>query len=81
MVSILERAGAGDYLPVFARHRISIETMTQLTDADLAQVRNNNRGHSLHNRGHSLHNRGHSGHRVGIEQCIARLTAVPFVVQ
>ncbi|KAL8569582.1 hypothetical protein ACOMHN_044720 [Nucella lapillus] len=35
---ILIHAGAEEYVPVFARHRITIETMLQLDDSDLKQV-------------------------------------------
>ena len=38
VVEVLEGAGAGDYLPTFSRHRITIETLCQLTDDDLKQV-------------------------------------------
>jgi hypothetical protein len=37
--NILTNAGAEDYIPVFARHRITIETMMQLEDSDLKQVK------------------------------------------
>ena len=45
---ILIHAGAEDYIPVFARHRITIETMMQLDDADLKQVSRALRLHSFH---------------------------------
>ncbi|XP_059149917.1 E3 ubiquitin-protein ligase LRSAM1-like isoform X2 [Physella acuta] len=35
---ILISSGAEDYIPVFARHRITIETMMTLTDSDLRQM-------------------------------------------
>ncbi|XP_076454610.1 E3 ubiquitin-protein ligase LRSAM1-like isoform X2 [Babylonia areolata] len=35
---ILIHAGAEEYVPVFARHRITIETMMQLDDSDLKQM-------------------------------------------
>ena len=38
-MKILEQSDARDYMPVFARHRISIETLLQMTDEDLKQVR------------------------------------------
>ena len=38
MVTVLKDSGAEDYLPLFARHRITIETLLQMTDADLKQV-------------------------------------------
>lgn len=38
MVTVLDDSGAQDYLPVFARHRITIETLLQMTDDDLKQV-------------------------------------------
>ena len=38
VVTVLEDSGAEDYIPVFARHRISIETLLQITDDDLKQV-------------------------------------------
>ena len=39
VVEIIERSGAEDYLPTFARHRITIETLSQMTDQDFTQVR------------------------------------------
>ena len=39
VIEILEAAGASEYLSQFARHRISIETLVQMTDEDLARVR------------------------------------------
>ena len=39
VVGILERASAGDYIGLMARNKISIETLVQLTDSDLEQVR------------------------------------------
>ena len=38
MIEILERANAADYVPTFARHRITIETMCQIDEEDLKQV-------------------------------------------
>ena len=38
VVTVLKDSGAEDYLPLFARHRITIETLLQMTDADLKQV-------------------------------------------
>ena len=38
VVEILEVAGANEYLPQFALNRISIETLMQMTDDDLARV-------------------------------------------
>ena len=38
MIEILERANASDYIPTFARHRITIETMCQMDEEDLKQV-------------------------------------------
>jgi len=38
IVTILNNAGAADYMPNFARHRVSIETLLQMTDEDLARV-------------------------------------------
>ena len=38
MIEILERADASDYVPTFARHRITIETMCQMDEEDLKQV-------------------------------------------
>lgn len=35
---ILQQANAADYISLFARHRITIETMCTLTDDDLKQV-------------------------------------------
>ncbi|XP_072015688.1 E3 ubiquitin-protein ligase LRSAM1-like isoform X2 [Amphiura filiformis] len=35
---ILTSAGAEDYIPKFARHRVSIETMVQMTDEDLREM-------------------------------------------
>ena len=37
-MEILERSDARDYMPLFARHRISIETLLQMTEDDLRQV-------------------------------------------
>jgi len=38
IVTILTNAGTADYIPNFARHRISIETLIQMSDDDLARV-------------------------------------------
>ena len=38
VVRIVQDADAHDYLPTFARHRISIETILQMTDADFRQM-------------------------------------------
>lgn len=38
IVEILERSDARDYMPLFARHRISIETLLQMTEDDLRQM-------------------------------------------
>ncbi len=38
VIEILERANAADYVATFARHRITIETMRQMTEDDLKQV-------------------------------------------
>jgi len=38
IVTILTNAGASDYIPNFARHRVSIETLIQMSDEDLARV-------------------------------------------
>lgn len=38
VIEILASAGASDYVPLFARHRITIETMCQLTEDDIKQV-------------------------------------------
>ncbi|XP_071096759.1 E3 ubiquitin-protein ligase LRSAM1-like [Haliotis cracherodii] len=38
VVKILRKSGADDYLPVFARHKITIETIIQLTEDDLKQI-------------------------------------------
>ncbi|XP_022107745.1 E3 ubiquitin-protein ligase LRSAM1-like [Acanthaster planci] len=38
VLEILERAGADDYIPKFARHRVTIETMLQLTDSNLKEM-------------------------------------------
>ncbi|XP_046547780.1 E3 ubiquitin-protein ligase LRSAM1-like [Haliotis rubra] len=38
VVKILRKSGADDYLPLFARHKITIETIVQLTEDDLKQV-------------------------------------------
>lgn len=38
VIKILECAGASDYLVHFARNRISIETLVQMTDADLEKI-------------------------------------------
>lgn len=38
VVTVLDDSGAQDYLPVFARHRITIETLLQMTDDDLKQM-------------------------------------------
>nr|XP_022321142.1 E3 ubiquitin-protein ligase LRSAM1-like [Crassostrea virginica]XP_022321143.1 E3 ubiquitin-protein ligase LRSAM1-like [Crassostrea virginica]XP_022321144.1 E3 ubiquitin-protein ligase LRSAM1-like [Crassostrea virginica] len=38
VVTVLKDSGAEDYLPLFARHRITIETLLQMTDADLKQM-------------------------------------------
>ncbi len=39
VVDILERASATDYMSTFARHRITIETLCQMSEEDLKQVR------------------------------------------
>lgn len=39
VIDILQLANADQYIPNFARHKISIETMAQLTDEDLIKVR------------------------------------------
>jgi SAM domain (Sterile alpha motif) len=39
VIAILERADATVYLPQFARHRISIETLQQMSHDDLSKVR------------------------------------------
>jgi len=39
IVTILNNAGAADYIPNFARHHISIETLIQMSDDDLLRVR------------------------------------------
>jgi len=38
IVTILTNAGAADYIPNFARHHISIETLIQMSDDDLTRV-------------------------------------------
>jgi len=38
IVTILNNAGASDYIPNFSRHRVSIETLIQMSDDDLARV-------------------------------------------
>ena len=38
IVTIINNAGASDYIPNFARHHISIETLIQMSDDDLARV-------------------------------------------
>ncbi|XP_038045752.1 E3 ubiquitin-protein ligase LRSAM1-like [Patiria miniata] len=38
VLEILNRSGADDYIPMFARHRVTIETMLQLTDNDLKEI-------------------------------------------
>lgn len=38
VVDILEKAGASDHIPRFARNKISIETMVTLTDCDMKQM-------------------------------------------
>jgi len=38
IVTIINNAGAADYIPNFARHRVSIETLIQMSDDDLARV-------------------------------------------
>jgi len=38
IVTILNNAGAADYIPNFARHHISIETLIQMSDNDLVRV-------------------------------------------
>ncbi|XP_060069768.1 E3 ubiquitin-protein ligase LRSAM1-like [Ylistrum balloti] len=38
VVTILEDSSAGDYIPLFARHRITIETLMQLSEDDLKQM-------------------------------------------
>ena len=37
-MEIVEKAGAADYLPTFARHRISIETLCQMDERDFEQM-------------------------------------------
>ena len=39
VLEILDDSAATDYVSLFARHRISIETFLQLTDDELKQVR------------------------------------------
>ena len=39
VVGILEEAQATDYTSLFARHRITIETLLQLSEDDIKQVR------------------------------------------
>ena len=39
MIDILQTAGADSYIPKFARHRVSIETMLCMSDEDLKEVR------------------------------------------
>ena len=38
VVQIIEDAGVDDYIPTFARHRITIETLQQMSDDDFKQV-------------------------------------------
>jgi len=38
IVQILEKAGASDYISLFARHRITIETLQQMSEEDLQQM-------------------------------------------
>lgn len=38
IVKILEKSDARDYMPLFARHRISIETLLQMSEDDLKQM-------------------------------------------
>jgi E3 ubiquitin-protein ligase LRSAM1 len=38
VVDILEKASASDYVPTFARHRITIETLLAMNEDDLKQV-------------------------------------------
>ncbi|KAK3088307.1 hypothetical protein FSP39_017332 [Pinctada imbricata] len=38
VVTILQDSGAEEYIPLFARHRISIETLLQITEDDLKQM-------------------------------------------
>lgn len=38
VVKILNKAKAEDYIPRFARHRITIETLVQMSEDDLKQV-------------------------------------------
>jgi len=38
IITILSNAGAADYIPNFARHHISIETLIQMSDDDLVRV-------------------------------------------
>ena len=38
MKNVLTSAGAAEYIPLFARHRISIETLRTLTESDLSQM-------------------------------------------
>lgn len=40
MVDILQESGAEDYIPRFARHRVSIETMMQMGMDELREVGN-----------------------------------------
>ena len=37
-MKMLQAAGADDYIPVFARNRITEEVLLQITDGDLKQV-------------------------------------------
>ncbi len=39
VIDILERANATDYMSTFARHRITIETLCQMSEEDFKQVR------------------------------------------
>ncbi|KAK6196049.1 hypothetical protein SNE40_001348 [Patella caerulea] len=38
VVKILQKSAAEDYIPVFARHRMTIETMLQLSEDDMKQM-------------------------------------------
>ena len=40
VIDILDTAGASEYIPTFARHRITIETFCVMDENDLKQVRN-----------------------------------------
>jgi len=38
IITILTNAAAADYIPNFARHHISIETLIQMSEDDLTRV-------------------------------------------